>query len=98
MFGHGFKLIVMDAQRQMRTPRDVRGPWVRPRTPSKAKGRKGSRRRWKRLNAPHYVWFFREPEDALQYRDPVTGQPTIIVTPRQEHALRLTTKGDQSNG
>lgn len=89
--GLGVKVIVLDAQQQRRTARDVRGPWVRPRTPSKKSGRTGSRKRWKRLNAPHYLWFYREPEDMLRYPDPWSGAPTIIATPRQAEALRRAT-------
>ena len=82
----GMKVMVKDAQEQMRTPRDVRGPWVRPgRVPSKLRGRKGTRRAWKRSNPPRYVWLFREPEDVLQF-----GR-TVMVTPRQWDALKKMT-------
>lgn len=80
---NGMRIIIKDAQEQRRTARDVQGPWVRPRTPSKRKGRKGTRRTWKCRNAPHYVYFYREPEDVL-----VIHGRTIIATPRQADALR----------
>ncbi len=88
----GVEVRVLTAEQQKRTPRDVRGPWVRPKCRSKAKGRKGTRRGWKRLNPPHWVWFYREPEDALQFTDPLTRRPTIIVTPRQKDALTRASK------
>lgn len=69
-----------------RTPRDVQGPWVRPRVPNKLTGRKGTRRMWKRRNAPHYVYFYREPTDVLV----LSGQ-TIIATPQQADELRRQT-------
>lgn len=79
---NGMELRIVDAQQQRRTARDVRGPWVRPRVPSKAAGRRGTRRAWKRRNAPHYVWCYREPEDVL-----VLASRTIIATPAQADAL-----------
>lgn len=85
LWTQGLKLIVMTADQQRRTPRDVRGPWVRPKCISKARGRKGSRRAWKRLNPPHWLWFYREPEDVISYQ--LDGQRTVIVTPRQKQAL-----------
>lgn len=88
----GVRLIVRTAEEQKRTPRDVLGPWVRPKCRSKAKGRKGTRRGWKRRNPPHWMWFYREPEDAIQFIDPFSGRPTIIVTPRQQDALRRAAK------
>lgn len=92
----GVSLIVKTADEQKRTPRDVRGPWVRPKCRSKASGRKGTRRGWKRRNPPHWTWFYREPEDAIQFVDPFTQRPTVIVTPRQKDALMRATK-DTSN-
>lgn len=83
----GVRLIVQDAQRQQRTARDVKGPWVRPKPVSKARGRKGTRRRWKTLNPPHRIWLYREPEDMLRWKDPMTGQETILLTPIQDRAL-----------
>lgn len=80
---NGMRVIIKDAQQQARTPRDVQGPWVRPRTPSKRSGRKGTRRMWKRRNAPHYVYYYREPTDVL-----VLAGHTIIVTPLQADAIR----------
>lgn len=92
----GVQLRVMDAQQQRRTPCDVRGPWVRPKCRSKAAGRKGTRRGWKRRNPPHWLWFYREPEDVIQFTDPTTRAPVIIVTPRPKDALMKATK-DQPN-
>lgn len=95
----GVEVRVLTAEQQKRTPRDVRGPWVRPKCRSKAKGRKGTRRGWKRLNPPHRLWFYREPEDVLKFNDPLTRRPTIIVTPRQKAALvAATQQKDRSNG
>jgi len=79
----GMDVIIKDAQQQQRTERDVRGPWVRPRVPNKAAGRKGTRRMWKRSNAPHYVVLYREPTDVI-----VLFGRTIIATPAQADALR----------
>ncbi len=88
----GVEVRVLTAEQQRRTPRDVRGPWVRPKCRSKAKGRKGTRRGWKRLNPPHLLWFYREPDDVLQFTDPLTRRPIFIVTPRQKDALMRATK------
>lgn len=77
---------IVDAQQQARTPRDVRGPWVRPRCPNKG-GRKGTRRQWKRKHAPHYVYYYREPDDVL-----ILNNRVIIATPLQADALRRSTK------
>ena len=87
--GHfaGMRVHVVDAQDQRRTPRDVRGVWVRPRCPSKAAGRRGTRRAWKRRNAPHYVMLYREPADVLV----IHGQ-MIVATPTQAAMLRAATK------
>jgi hypothetical protein len=83
----GLTVVVKDAQEQMRTPRDVRSLWVRPgRVPSKRRGRKGTRRAWKRAHPPGYVWFFREPEDVL-----VLNGREAWVTPRQWDALKMAT-------
>lgn len=81
MFG-AMTVSVVDAQTQARTARDVRGPWVRPRCPNKG-GRKGTRRQWKRRNAPHFVMVYREPDDVL-----VIHGRTIVATPAQADALR----------
>ena len=89
----GMRVIVKNAHEQRRTARDVRGPWVRPKTPSKAKGRKGTRRMWKRQNAPHYVYLYREPTDVL-----VLSGRTIIATPMQADALRRATKFCDQSG
>jgi hypothetical protein len=78
----GMAVHIVDAQKQARTTRDVRGPWVRPRCPNKG-GRRGTRKAWKRKNAPHYVLFYREPDDVL-----VIHGRTIIATPLQADALR----------
>jgi hypothetical protein len=80
------RVVVKDAQEQRRTARDVRGAWVRPKVPSKLKGRKGTRRAWKRRNAPHYLWHYREPTDVL-----VLGGSMIIATPQQYDAIRRAT-------
>lgn len=84
MYG-GMRVTILDAQQQARTARDVRGPWVRPKVPNKRTGRKGTRRMWKRANAPHYVYYYREPDDVL-----VLGQ-TIFATPRQADYIRRST-------
>lgn len=82
----GMDVRIVDAQQQRRTERDVCGPWVRPKVPNKAAGRKGTRRMWKRRNAPHYVMLYREPTDVL-----VIHGRTIIATPLQADALRRQT-------
>jgi hypothetical protein len=79
----GMDVQIVDAQMQRRTPRDVRGPWLRPKLPSRITGRKGTRRGWKRANPPHYVMMYREPDDVLV----IYGQ-IIVATPRQADALR----------
>ena len=73
----GLKVSVVDAQKQARTSRDIRGPWVRPKVPSKRDGRRGTRRAWKQKNAPHFVMLYREPDGVLRFGD------QIIVTPKQ---------------
>lgn len=83
----GMDIRIVDAQRQARTTRDVRGPWIRPKVPNKTKGRRGTRRIWKRRNAPHYIYYYREPTDVL-----VLAGRTIIVTPLQADALRRQTR------
>lgn len=82
----GMTIRIVDAQTQGRTPKDVRGHWVRPRPPSKLRGRRGTRRAWKRKNAPHFVMYYREPTDVL-----VIANQTIIATPQQADALRRQT-------
>jgi len=82
----GMRVIIKDAQEQRRTACDVQGPWVRPKVPSKHRGRKGTRRDWKRRNAPHYVYYYREPEDVL-----VLGGTTMIATPQQADFIRRST-------
>lgn len=79
---NGMDVRVVDAQNQRRTPRDVRGPWVRPKVPSKIAGRKGTRREFKRRNAPNFVMMYREPTDVI-----VIGNQTIIATPAQWNEL-----------
>jgi hypothetical protein len=81
----GMSVIVMDAQRQARTTRDVRGPRVRPKVPSKAAGRRSTRRNWKRRHPPHFVMLYREPADVLCLRG------TIIATPAQADVIRRQT-------
>lgn len=83
----GMNVQIIDAQKQARTPRDVRGPWKRYKVPSKAIGRKGTRRMFKRANPPSYVMLYREPDDVL-----VIHGRTIIATPLQANALRAATK------
>jgi hypothetical protein len=80
---NGMDVRIIDAQVQRRTARDVRGPWVRPKAPSKRAGRKGTRRLWKRANAPHHVMLYHEPDDVV-----VIHGRTIIATPGQADALR----------
>lgn len=82
----GMSVQIVDAQAQRRTAQDVRGPWVRPKVPSKRAGRRGTRRGWKRKNAPHYVMLYREPSDVL-----VLHGRTIIATPIQADWLRRAT-------
>lgn len=77
------KIVQVDAQKQARTPRDVKVAWLRPKVPSKLNGRKGTRRGWKRRNAPHWLLAYREPTDVL-----VLNNETIIATPTQYAALR----------
>lgn len=81
----GMDIRIVDAQKQQRTERDVIGPWVRPRCPNRG-GRKGTRRQWKRKNAPHHIMLYREPTDVLVYGN------TIIATPHQAEALRRATR------
>lgn len=82
----GMTVRIVDAQKQARTERDVRGAWVRPKVPSKTRGRKGTRRAWKRKHSPHYLMHYREPTDVL-----VFAGRTIIATPQQADALRRQT-------
>lgn len=82
----GMQVREVDAQAQARTARDVRGSWVRPRCPNKREGRKGTRRQWKRRNAPHFVMLYREPTDVL-----VIENRIIIATPTQADMLRRAT-------
>lgn len=83
---NGMRVLIVDAQKQARTQRDVRGPWVRPKVPSKRAGRRGTRRAWKRRNSPHYVMLYREPDDVLVIRN-----RQIIATPQQADMLRRET-------
>lgn len=76
------KVIVVDAQKQARTPRDVRVAWVRPKVPPKSK-RKGTRKGWKRRNPPHWLLAYREPTNVL-----VLDGGTIIATQRQYDTLK----------
>lgn len=82
----GMRVIIKDAQQQMRTARDVEGPWIRPKVPNKRIGRKGTRRMYKRQNPPHHVYYYREPDGVL-----VLAGSTIIATPRQADYIRRTT-------
>lgn len=81
----GMSIQIVDGQKQQRTERDVIGPWVRPRCPNRG-GRKGTRRQWKRKNAPHHIMLYREPTDVLVYGN------TIVATPHQAEALRRATR------
>ena len=81
----GMRVLVKDAQQQMRTARDVRGPWVRPgRVPSKLKGRKGTRRMWKRAHVPGWTWLYREPADVL-----IIDKCIMVVTPAQWASIKV---------
>lgn len=79
----GMTVRIVDAQQQQRTLRDVRGSWIRSKVPSKALGRRVSRRQFKRSHPPGYVMLYREPDDVL-----VIHGRTIIATPAQADALR----------
>ena len=79
---NGMDVHVIDAQKQARTPLE-KGPWVRPKVPSKRRGRKGTRRAWKRKHPPHQVWRYSEPLDVL-----IVANKTLVITPRQAEALR----------
>jgi hypothetical protein len=79
----GMQVIIVDAQKQARTARDVKGAWVKPKVPSKRNGRKGTRRAWKRSHVPHFMMHYREPSDVL-----VIANRQIIATPIQASALR----------
>jgi hypothetical protein len=83
----GLEIRVIDAQKQARTARDVKGPWVRPKVPSKLAGRKGTRKGWKRRNPPHHIMLYREPDDVLVLHDRI-----VIATERQYQAIRESTK------
>ncbi len=83
---NGMQVVIKDAQQQARTPRDIRGAWVRPKVLAKRAGRKGTRRGWKRQHPPHYVYHYREPTDVL-----VLDRRMIIMTPQQADVLRRAT-------
>lgn len=83
----GMRVIIKDAQEQRRTARDVKGPWERPKVPSKRRGRKGTRRAWKRSHPPHHIMLYREPDDVL-----VLAGQAIIATPHQADYLRRATQ------
>lgn len=78
----GMMVHIIDAQQQRRTPCDVAGPWMRPRVPSKALGRRISRRQFKRAHPPGNIMLYREPDDVLVFGG------KIIATPAQADALR----------
>lgn len=81
----GMEVLIRDA-RQMRMARDVPGPRVRPKVPSKLRGRVGTRRAWKRRNPPRVVeYFHREPTDMLM----LMGK--LIATPQQADFIRRQT-------
>ena len=52
----------------------------------KRTGRWGTRRMWKRRNAPHYVMLYREPTDVIKLHN------TIIVTPGQWDMIKRETR------
>ena len=79
----GMTVQIVDAQDQRRTRRDVPGAWLRPKVPSKRRGRKGTRRQFKRAHPPGRSWLYREPTDVL-----VIHGKTMIVTPQQANELR----------
>ena len=79
----GMVVRIVDAQQQRRTPRDVRGPWVRTKVISKAAGRSGTRRQFKRKHSPGHLMLYREPDDVL-----VLAGRTIIATPHQADEIR----------
>ena len=83
--GADVDLIVIDAQRQARTSCDVPIGWQRPKVPAKSKGRKGTRRAWKRAHPPHMAFAYREPTDMLTYRR--GDRLCILCTPAQRLAI-----------
>lgn len=80
----GMDITLVSAQHQQRTPRDVPVGWVRPRCPAKLKGRKGTRKGWKRQRAhwPHMEFAYREPTDVLMIGN------RVIATERQYQAIK----------
>ena len=82
----GMEVVTRDAQQQARTVCDVKGFRLRPKVPSKRKGRKGTRRVWKRRHPPHWVYFYREPTDVIMLNNSM-----LIVTPQQADWIRRAT-------
>jgi hypothetical protein len=82
----GMMVRIIDAQYQQRTAKDVRGPWVSVKVPSKAVGRRGTRRAFKRRHPPHFLYLYREPSDVMIIKNRI-----IIATPAQADALRRAT-------
>lgn len=88
---------VRTAAEQMRTACNVPLAWVRPKVPSKAKGRRGTRRAWKRKHPPHMTFTYAEPDDILVFSArAMAGKPedwlwptadVCLVTPAQMAAL-----------
>jgi hypothetical protein len=79
----GFPVYVVDAQLQARTPRDVPGSkWHHPRVPSKAAGRRGTRRGWRRRHPSAREMLYREPDDAL-----IVADSFVVLTRDQLDAL-----------
>ncbi|HRE42772.1 MAG TPA: hypothetical protein PKY87_02250 [Terricaulis sp.] len=75
---------IVEADVQQRTPRYQTDIWRRPgRVPSKASGRKGTRRAWKRQHPPAFLWAWEEPKDVL-----VLANRLIVATSAQYAALR----------
>jgi hypothetical protein len=79
----GMTVQIVDAQQQRRTPHFARHLRSHPRAASVARGRKGTRRQFKRKNPPCFISFYREPTDVL-----VLHGRTIIATPGQADVLR----------
>jgi len=93
------EFIVRTAAEQRRTACDVPLMWMRPAPPSKANGRRGTRRAWKRAHPPHWLYTYREPTDVLvmqaqhlvlNTRRP--GADVVICTPAQYDAIVSATK------
>lgn len=109
MTPRGIEVQILTAAEQRRTACDVPAGWVRPRVPSKAAGRKGTRKAWKRRrsNWPHMTFTYREPNNMLLISsgartlgwDRAEKPDLLIVTPEQakavEKAMVEETRGHQ---